>query len=191
MARAPAARNQIRLIGGQWRSRKLSFADLPGLRPTTDRVKETVFNWLMHKVPGSHCLDAFSGSGSLGFEALSREAAWTTFIDSSNIVVKQLQANLKTLQCQDAEVIRADSIQWLSQTANRQFDLVFLDPPFNQGLLEPAASYLESRSWLTADAVIYIEYEQKLLPQLPANWQCIKEKRAGEVIFALYQRNTA
>lgn len=188
MAKAPSPRNQIRLIGGQWRSRRLPFADLPGLRPTTDRVKETVFNWLMSWVPGAHCLDTFAGSGSLGFEALSREAAHCVFVDMAEAVHRQLQQNLTTLNAHNAEVVKADSLQWLQQPATRQFDLVFLDPPFGKALLEPACQLLESNGWLMDDARIYIEHEQHLRPSLPGHWQCLREKRAGEVVFALYER---
>ncbi|PXF31615.1 hypothetical protein WH50_08885 [Pokkaliibacter plantistimulans] len=188
--KAGAARNQLRIIAGEWRSRKLTFPDVPGLRPTTDRVRETLFNWLSSWVPGSRCLDAFSGSGALGFEALSRGAEWATFIDNAQVVTRQLQANLTLLNCRQAEVQQAQTQDWLQQPASRQFDLVFLDPPFQRQLLEPAAQALEQQGWLADTAMIYVEHEQELQPQLPASWQLHRQKQAGQVIYSLYHRQT-
>lgn len=184
----PAATGQLRIIGGEWRSRRLSFPDLPGLRPSTDRVRETLFNWLMSWVPGSTCLDAFSGSGALGLEALSRGARFATLNDLATPAYRQLQANLQLLQCQHAEVLQQDMQRWLAQPALRQYDLVFLDPPFNQGMLQPCAEQLEQQGWLADEAYIYVEHERDLTPTLPSSWRLHRQKQAGQVSYALYHR---
>lgn len=190
---APAAeRSSVRIIGGDWRGRKLDFPVLDGLRPTPDRVRETLFNWLQGYLPGARCLDLFSGSGALGLEALSRGAASVTFIDQAPEVIRQLRSNLNLLKVQNAELIGGSVLNWLEQCpageASR-FDLVFMDPPFRQGLVEPVCALLEARQLLAEDALIYIETEAELtLSQLPANWQPYREKRAGQVAYRLFLR---
>lgn len=181
--------NQLRIIGGEWRGRKLRFPDAPNLRPTPDRVRETVFNWLMPMINGARCLDLFAGSGALGLEALSRGAAKTVFVDSHKKATQYIKEHLNTLNVTDrAKVINMDGMKYLKAEAE-QFDLVFLDPPYQLNFLEKTVPLLESNDWLTKDALLYLEIEKRQsLPELPANWQKIKEKTAGEVNYFLYQR---
>ncbi|MDP5293252.1 16S rRNA (guanine(966)-N(2))-methyltransferase RsmD [Oceanimonas sp. CHS3-5] len=183
-----AATGQIRLIGGQWRGRKLPVLHSEGLRPTTDRVKETLFNWLMFEIRGSRCLDLFAGSGSLGFEALSRHATEVVMVEKDAAVAGQLKRNLATLPAAPGTVVQADAVQYLQQPAT-PFDVVFLDPPFHKELLPNVCELLEQNGWLADDALIYIEREQGLaLPTLPDHWRLHKDKQAGQVSYQLYQR---
>lgn len=180
---------QIRIISGQWRGRKLPVKDVAGLRPTTDRVKETVFNWLNMYLRDANCLDCFAGSGSLGFEALSRYAAQVTLIEKDKVAAKQLQANLSALQSTQAEVHHQDCLQYLTGTGNQSIDIAFVDPPFRLGLLADCCQKLEQNQWLTEDALIYVEKETELTEvKLPANWELLKEKTAGQVTYQLFVR---
>ncbi|ART80573.1 16S rRNA (guanine(966)-N(2))-methyltransferase RsmD [Oceanisphaera avium] len=184
--KAAVATGQIRLIGGLWRGRKLPVLDSVGLRPTGDRIKETLFNWLMFDIRQAHCLDLFAGSGSLGFEALSRGAAQVVLVEKSPQVATQLRQNLASLPAAPATVHQQDALQFLQGIA-QPFDVVFLDPPFHQQLLSDVCQLLEAGGWLAPNAKIYIEREQ-LAPILPANWQLLKNKQAGQVSYQLYQR---
>lgn len=182
----------LRIIGGEWRSRKLSFPNIVGLRPTPDRVRETLFNWLQGSTQGTNCLDLFCGSGALGFEALSRGAASVTFVDNAPEVVHQIRQNLQQLKAQNGEIISSQVLAWMDTHKTNQtvrYDLVFLDPPFNQNLISPVAGLLESRGLLNDNAFIYIESEQHWQPEgIPHNWQLYREKSAGQVCYRLYQR---
>lgn len=184
--------SSVRIIGGDWRGRKLSFPEINGLRPTPDRVRETLFNWLQSYLPGSRCLDLFSGSGALGFEALSRGAASVTFVDQAAEVVNQLRSNIQLLKAQNAEVISASALQWLDNRQPDQeahYDLVFMDPPFNKGLVAPICEMLERRNLLMDEAMIYVETERTLtLDTLPPNWTLHREKTAGQVAYRLFLR---
>ena len=178
--------SKLRIIGGEWRSRQLPIIELDGLRPTTDRVRETVFNWLNFEIPGARCLDLFSGSGALGLEALSRGAKECTFVELNRSVAQQIERNLSTLQASNGTVYNTDALSFL-QANPAPFDVIFLDPPFRKGLLEQVLPKLDER-WLAANAYIYIERESEAqLSQLPDHWQLKKEKRAGQLTFALYQ----
>jgi 16S rRNA (guanine966-N2)-methyltransferase len=178
--------SKLRIIGGEWRSRQLPIIELDGLRPTTDRVRETVFNWLSFEIPGARCLDLFSGSGALGLEALSRGAKECTFVELNRSVAQQIERNLSTLQASNGTVHNTDALSFL-QANPAPFDVIFLDPPFRKGLLEQVLPKLDER-WLAANAYIYIERESEAqLSQLPDHWQLKKEKRAGQLTFALYQ----
>lgn len=184
-ARAPG---QIRIIGGQWRGRKLPVPDSPGLRPTTDRVRETLFNWLAPAIQGARCLDCFAGSGALGFEALSRFAASATLLEQDRAVAALLDENLRLLNAANGRVVNADSLRWLAQPGDPQ-DIVFLDPPFRQGLIEQTIRLLEEYHWLAQDAWIYIETEtERQGIAVPAHWRLHREKVAGQVAFRLYIR---
>ncbi|WP_252177117.1 16S rRNA (guanine(966)-N(2))-methyltransferase RsmD [Endozoicomonas sp. 4G] len=177
---------QLRIIGGQWRSRKLPVADLPGLRPTSDRVRETLFNWLMPHVPGARVLDCFSGTGALSFESLSRGAKEAILLETAAEAASQLDKNLKTLQADNARVIRTDSLKWLQQSADKAFDLIFLDPPFRQGLLAETCRLLDENGYLHSNTLIYVEVEKELSPlPVPANWTVIKTKMAGQLSYCL------
>ncbi|CAH0534750.1 Ribosomal RNA small subunit methyltransferase D [Vibrio stylophorae] len=177
---------QIRIIAGQWRGRKLPVHDAQGLRPTTDRVKETLFNWLMQKVRGARCLDLFAGSGGLGFEALSRYASEVDFVEKESLAANQLKQNLASLKCEQGRVHHTDALQFLQQPA-KPYDLVFLDPPFHQNLLADALALLQQSGWLHEGSWIYIETERDLALTLPAHWHCHRDKTAGQVHYRLYQ----
>tara|TARA_R110001592_G_scaffold59205_4_gene179646 strand:- start:2548 stop:3177 length:630 start_codon:yes stop_codon:yes gene_type:complete len=177
----------IRIIAGKYRGRKLPVLMAEGLRPTTDRVKETLFNWLMPYIHGANCLDCFAGAGSLGFEALSRGAAKVNLIELNKNAAKQLLANKQLLKSTDVEVCNANVLDFLKTQASIKFDLVFIDPPFRQNLVSQTCELLE-KDWLTEQALIYVEMEAEGSQQLPNNWQLLKEKIAGQVAYRLFQR---
>lgn len=181
--------NQLRIIGGEWRGRKLRFPDAPNLRPTPDRVRETVFNWLAPVIEGAKCLDLFAGSGALGLEALSRGAALSVFVDSHKKVTDALLEHLNLLNANDkAKVVQADSVKFLKTNA-QPYDLIFLDPPYHLDLMQKVVPLLEEHGWLADTAMLYLEIEKRQsLPELPANWQLLKDKTAGEVNYFLFQR---
>jgi 16S rRNA (guanine966-N2)-methyltransferase len=180
--------NQLRIIGGEWRGRKLRFPDVEGLRPTTDRVRETLFNWLQPVIHGARCLDLFAGSGALGLEALSRGAANVCFVDSDRRAVQSLKDNLALLQDQAGTVVQADALTYL-KAGPQPFDIVFLDPPFRKELLQPCLELLYSEGWLADNARLYIEVEQELgEPELPPGWEWQRSKKAGQVVYGLAVR---
>lgn len=184
----PARSHQVRIIGGQWRSRKLSVPDAPGLRPTPDRIRETLFNWLAAHIQGARVLDAFTGSGALFLEALSRGASTGLALDLNNQAIKNLRSNLTLLKCDNAEAIQADALQYLSAPSTQGFDIVLLDPPFHQQLLLKACQLLEDNHWLKQDAWIYTESEQAPSSLgVPSNWRLHREKHTGQVHYALWQ----
>jgi 16S rRNA (guanine966-N2)-methyltransferase len=150
--------NSVRIIGGEFRGRRLSFPDVPGLRPTTDRVRETVFNWLQNDIVGARCIDLFSGSGALGFEALSRGAKDVTFVDQEGTACKQLSTNLSVLCADNATVVCSDASAYLERT-EMSFDVVFLDPPFGKAMLEAICIKLEATNRLAKTSKIYLEAE--------------------------------
>ena len=182
----------IRVISGQFRGRKLPVKNVEGLRPTTDRIKETVFNWLMQDTRDAHVLDCFAGSGGLGFEALSRFAKSTTFIELDKFAAKQLEQNISTLKLANAQVKHTNSLSYLEQkNTNEAFNLVFVDPPFRKDLAQTTCDLLEKNQWLSSEALIYVEVETELSTfQQPDNWLLIKEKKAGQVFCRLYQRQS-
>ena len=179
---------QIRIIGGQWRGRKLPVPDSAGLRPTTDRVRETLFNWLAPDIQQARCLDCFAGSGALGLEALSRYAGLATLLELEKPVAQQLTQNLKTLKADNAQVIQTNTLSWLAQQGE-PYQVVFIDPPFRKGLLEQTLQLLESNGWLADEALIYVESEiENGAPPVPVNWFLHREKVAGQVAYRLYRR---
>ncbi|TMO81598.1 16S rRNA (guanine(966)-N(2))-methyltransferase RsmD [Pseudoalteromonas sp. S3776] len=182
----------IRVISGQFRGRKLPVKNVEGLRPTTDRIKETVFNWLMQGTRDATVLDCFAGSGGLGFEALSRFAKNTTFIELDALAAKQIEQNICTLNLNNAQVVQTNSLSYLAQkNINQPFDLVFVDPPFRKNLAQSSCDLLENNQWLSQDALIYVEVEIELSNfSPPNNWLLIKEKKAGQVFCRLYQRQS-
>lgn len=185
MNRSKKTTNQVRIIGGEHRGRRLTFPDLPGLRPTGDRVRETLFNWLQPRLPGSACLDLFAGSGALGLEAASRGAGRVVMVERASVAVAQLRENAALLGLANVQLVQAEALAWL-QGASEPFEIVFLDPPFGEGLLAECCRLLQQRGWLRPDARIYIETDAALgLPQLPAEWRILKQKRAGQVAFFL------
>jgi 16S rRNA (guanine966-N2)-methyltransferase len=191
MLKKPKSRSlgQIRIIGGQWRGRKLPVPDSAGLRPTTDRVRETLFNWLAGELVNARCLDCFAGSGILGLEALSRYADKAVLIEFDRQVARQLEKNLAVLNAAGAEVIHADTLVWLDK-AGSPFDVVFVDPPFRKGMLQQTLHLLEQNGWLADSASIYVEAEQENQNfSVPQNWHLYREKSAGQVCYRLYHRS--
>jgi 16S rRNA (guanine966-N2)-methyltransferase len=189
---APAARGAnarlLRIIGGSWRGRRLRFPAAALIRPTPNRVRETLFNWLGARIVGARCLDLFAGSGALGLEALSRGAAHVTFVEREPEAVRALRATLAEWGAQGAQLERGDALSFLAGPA-QPFDIAFLDPPFASGLLEEAAALLEGNGWLRDAALIYVECgAREGVPPLPPRWVSLKAKRAGEVGYHLYAR---
>jgi 16S rRNA (guanine966-N2)-methyltransferase len=185
-----ARQRTLRIIGGQWRGRKLVFPEAEGLRPTPDRVRETLFNWLASELRGAHCLDLFAGSGALGLEALSRGAASCTFVDSARPNCQAIAAHLATLRCSNGQCQAMSAATFLQRQPSQAFDIVFLDPPFGKHLLDPTSSALEAAQWLSPRACIYLESgRREPVPVAPENWQLRSEKQAGEVRYQLFVRD--
>ena len=182
--------NSVRIIGGTWRGRRVAFPDLPGLRPTPDRVRETLFNWLQQRVAGARCLDLFAGSGALGLEALSRGAREVVFVDRAPAVVLNLRAQLSRLDASaPATILEADAVRFL-QSPGLAFDIAFLDPPFGDGALRQYVALLEAGNWLSNGALLYVENARRGgVPTLPMQWELLKSKLAGEVGYHLVRVN--
>lgn len=193
--KAPVAHGgdgQLRIIAGQWRSRQFAFPMAHGLRPTPNRVRETLFNWLAPYVEAARVLDPFAGSGALFLEALSRGAGSALALDLNPAAVTSLRGHLATLRCDNGQVLQSDALAYLQSQPATPFDLVFLDPPFSQDLLLPACTLLEERGWLADDSWVYTESEQ--VPSslgMPGNWRLHREQKAGQVHYALWERRSA
>ena len=180
--------NKIRLIAGHWRSRQLHFMQTPHLRPTPARVRETLFNWLQTDIVGSRCLDLYAGSGALSFEAGSRGAGYVVQVENNPLACQALENNAQALQASQVKLVQADAFAYLAGRAEA-FDIVFIDPPFTQALAARSCQSLEHKGWLADWAKIYVETPRPLLVNdLPDNWQLLKQKTAGEVVYSLYQR---
>lgn len=187
--------NSFRIVGGRHRSRRLGFPDIPGLRPSPDRVRETVFNWLAPLIPGARVLDLFAGSGAFGLEALSRGAASAVFVEKAPAAARAITQNLAALG-ETAVVHTGDALAWLDADAGESsnnagsnnagsFDIVFVDPPYAAELLAPSIERLSS-GWLVSGGRVYLECRRdQPLPSLPAGWEILKEKTAGEVRYSL------
>ncbi len=181
------ANGRLRLIGGDYRRRQLPVLERPGLRPTPDRIRETLFNWLAFELAGAHVLDLYAGTGALGLEALSRGAAQALFVETESDVAASLSTNIDTLGA-NGHVQRQPAMAFLAGPVT-PFDIVFLDPPFRQGHAVDACQALEEHGWLSEEALIYLEIEHESVPQVPANWQLHREVRAGDGIGRLYRRH--
>jgi 16S rRNA (guanine966-N2)-methyltransferase len=177
---------KLRIIGGLLRGSRVAVPDKPGLRPTPDRVRETLFNWLAPVIQGARCLDLFAGTGALGIEALSRGAVQVDFVEADARLADLLRANLIRLK-QDANVHSTDALRFLARDAAR-YDVVFLDPPFAANLWGDAARALEAHGRLLDSAWIYVEGPANATLELPQNWALHREGRAGDVRYALYRR---
>ena len=188
-AAAHGGQGQLRIIAGEWRSRRLAVPEGEGLRPTPDRVRETLFNWLAPHIEGARVLDAFTGSGALVLEALSRGAKDAVALDSNPAAIGNLKNNLEILRCPRGQILQTDALRYLQGPAKQQFDVVFLDPPFHQDLLANTCNLLEQNQWLGEQALIYTESEAapSTLP-MPGNWRLHREKKTGQVHYALWQR---
>lgn len=187
-----AAANQVRIIGGRHRGRRLHFVPGHGLRPTPDRVRETLFNWLQGQVSGRRCLDLFAGSGALGLEALSRGAAFLCAVESSRKAAQRLRDNIVLLgESARAEVIAADVMRYLDARPQVPFDIVFADPPFADAVLPELCQRLEAGGWLARGAWIYLEQDvRRPWAPPPANWTCHRQGAAGQSAHRLLQRNS-
>lgn len=181
--------NQLRIIGGQWRGRKLAFPDVDGLRPTGDRIRETLFNWLAPEIRGARCLDLFAGSGALGLEALSRGAGASLLVERDAKAAAQLRTNLALLQADQGKLVQADALTLLQQGNSAEpFDVVFVDPPFQLDLWQAVVDALEAGNWLADEASIYIEAGRDSRYQPPPNWTLHRDKQGGQVGYRLYYR---
>jgi 16S rRNA (guanine966-N2)-methyltransferase len=192
-ATAPGGgRSEVRIIGGEWRGRKLHFPHGETLRPTPDRVRETLFNWLQFELVGRRCLDLFAGSGALGLEALSRGAAEVVFVERDQEAARAISDALSRLACTRGRVENCDAFDWLARVerAPRQrFDIVFVDPPYASGLLGQAMVTLERCGCLAPEAWVYLEdAAARGAPEVPPEWQLLRSKRAGEVGYHLARR---
>ena len=195
-----ASRQSLRIIAGEWRGRKIPFATVAGLRPTQDRVRETLFNWVADLIPGATCLDLFAGTGALGLEALSRGAKQVNFVDLSNIATKSLNDNLKLLPLAEGQVAKVEqmsSFEWLRNhqtlstrsTPMKPYDLVLLDPPFALALMQDTLTALFDSQCLAPKAMIYVEQPQPLIELvLPEGWKLHRSKKAGQVFYGLISR---
>jgi len=165
----------------------LPVADIAGLRPTSERIRETLFNWLAPTIEGARCLDLFAGTGALGIEALSRGAATADLVENSPGAAAQLRENIHLLPVTGASIHQADALDFLQQGPHGgPYDVVFLDPPFADGRYEELCTLLCERGWLAPGALVYIEQDRKNpLPELPAGWRIVKEKTAGNVRYSL------
>lgn len=176
----------IRIIGGQFRGKKLNFPDIEGLRPTPDRVRETLFNWLMNTIHDARCLDAFAGSGALGFEAYSRGASRVVLIEQAPKAYANLQKTVASFNSPKLSVMNKDACLYLQQS-NEQFDLIFLDPPFSQNHLEDCINTLAKSPILKPGGLAYIE-SPKEISLNPETWEQVKLKKAGQVVYGLYRK---
>jgi 16S rRNA (guanine966-N2)-methyltransferase len=174
--------NRVRIIGGAWRSRRIEFPDAQGLRPTPDRVRETLFNWLGQALDGKSCLDLFAGSGALGFEALSRGARHVTLVEKNKPVADALRRAAGKLEAVNLTIVCADALDYLAQ-CRAQFDLVFLDPPYRQGWLPIVLPKV--RPCVVPHGCVYVECEQEWNPG--PDWETCRQGRAGEVHYYLLQ----
>ena len=181
-------KSKIRIIGGEWRSRQLLFEDTPGLRPTPARVRETLFNWLQQDVIGSRCLDLYAGTGALGFEAASRGAKSVFIVENNAQACRLIKENTVKLTANQINIIQSDVFRFLAGEASR-FDLVFLDPPFGKNMAQQTCQWLEDKEWLVSHAKVYVEVECNLvLEGMPSSWKLLKNKRAGDVAYYLFER---
>jgi len=181
--------NQLRIIAGLWRGRKLSFPDVEGLRPTGDRIRETLFNWLVPELQGARCLDLFAGSGALGIEALSRGASDSLMVERDAKAATQLKLNLELLKATHGRVANEDALSLLKKgNQDEPYHIVFVDPPFQLNLSQAVINALEAGNWLANDATIYIESGRDQSYHTPINWQLHRDKNAGAVSYRLFYR---
>ena len=181
-------RGKVRITSGEWKNRNLEVPDIDGLRPTSERVRETLFNWLMPSIHKSVCLDLFAGSGSLGFEALSRGAKHCTFVEKSKLAFSQIKTTRTSLNAVNSEVHNCDAIDFLSSVHNHNFNLVFLDPPFSDDYLISSIESIHEYQLVSSGGYIYIEINKNNdLSDLPDNWSVIRKKIYGNVCFILIE----
>ena len=181
-------KGSVRIIAGDWRSRRLPVLDLPGLRPSTDRSRETLFNWLHPYIPGAVCADLYAGTGALGFEAASRGAKAVTLVDSNSRVIDHLGKNIELLKATQVSLVHGDAMQWLQQQAPGCLDIVFVDPPFQDRVHEQLLQELEQSACLNADGLVYLESPvSRAAPLAPSGWSCWREKVMGDVRLQVFR----
>ncbi len=181
-----SSRGRLRIVAGIWRSRVLEFADAPGLRPTSERIRETLFNWLAPRLAGARCLDLYAGTGALGMEALSRGAASAVFVERSPSAVAALQRNVDLLEASGAIVKATDARHYLQSPDAGAFDVVFLDPPFADDNLGELCRLIREHGILADGANVYLEqHRAQAVPELPDDWTVVKNKTAGNVRYLL------
>jgi 16S rRNA (guanine966-N2)-methyltransferase len=187
---APTARNSVRIIAGAWRGRRVHFPDVPELRPTPDRVRETLFNWLQHSIAGARCLDLFAGSGALGLEALSRGAKGVVFVERFQAAARSLEEQLVRFGGAAKGRVMAMGAARFLRTAPEPFQIVFLDPPFGRDALAEYIPMLDQGNWLAVGSLVYLENERVAgVPAMPPHWELLKSKSAGEVGYHLARVN--
>lgn len=180
--------NRVRIIAGRWRGRRIGFPELVAIRPTPDRVRETVFNWLQAEIVGARCLDLFAGTGILGLEALSRGAESVVCVEQEKSAAAAIRQNAARLGAGGLEAVRDDAIAYLIHTQPRAMNIVFVDPPYGSRMTGQACQLLDERPWLASGALIYLERGcDDPAVNVPGNWQCLRSKRAGQVDFRLYR----
>lgn len=183
---------RLRIVAGKWRGRVLPVADIDGLRPTAERVRETLFNWLAPVIEGMRCLDLYAGSGALGLEALSRGAKSVVFVEQASAAVDRLQESIRLLKAESTTVHAGDAVAFLRNAAPMRFDLVLLDPPFADDAVPDLCRLLVERGWLASGAQLYLEQDAaRPRPTLPKGFSAEKEKQAGNVRFTLFRYATA
>ena len=179
---------RLRIVAGKWRSRLLDIVDAPGLRPTAERIRETLFNWLAPHIRGARCLDLFAGTGALGLEALSRGAREVVFVEKSSLAAETLQANVRLLDVAEAEIRQVDAMEYLGATGDDAFDIVFLDPPFTADMLGDLCRLLDKASLVHGGSLVYLEDDRARPPvDLPGGWSLLKSRTAGNVRYSLAQ----
>ncbi len=179
---------RLRIVAGNWRSRLLDIADVDGLRPTGERIRETLFNWLAPRIQGAHCLDLFAGTGALGLEALSRGARHVTFVEESAVAAGQLRRNVELLDARGATVLQQDALAYLREPCGQHYDIAFLDPPFAADFLGETCRLLDASGLLADGALVYLEQDRGAAePDWPEGWQILKNKTAGNVRYMLVE----
>lgn len=179
--------SKVKIIGGEWRSRQIDVLDAEGLRPTPNRVRETLFNWLQTDIFNSRCLDLFAGSGALSFEAASRGAKSVVQIENNAAACRVLQTNAEKLAASQIQTVQSDALAYLTKSPANPFDVIFIDPPFGLDLVAQSCELLEKNLWLAPYAKIYVETEINLKLELPERWALLKSKTAGEVAYRLFE----
>ena len=179
---------RLRIVAGKWRSRLLDIADVPGLRPTSERVRKTLFNWLAPSIQGARCLDLFAGTGALGFEALSRGATSVVFVENSRRAARAIEKSAQMLGAKEAVVHHGDAAEYVRKARPASFDIIFLDPPFADDRLEGMCGLIDERGLLAPGGRIYLEQDRaKPETPLPDGWQVRKNKTAGNVRYMLVE----
>jgi 16S rRNA (guanine966-N2)-methyltransferase len=180
--------SQVRIIGGKWRRRLLPVLDEEGFRPTPDRVRETLFNWLDPIIQDTRCCDLFAGTGVLGLEALSRGAKEVLFIEKNPKALAQLKQSIAKLSAAPAEVLQTNALEWLNKTAPKSFDVIFCDPPYALQIWDQCLQLVEQFNWLADEGLIYLEHPRNENPPNFAHWEIVKQSFAGNVVYYLLKK---